>query len=186
MRKLRYKPFRIVKDCSVRGPKDVLKEKFPEGKLRAVGAGQFEASYAYKAVVNMPSDEEINFFTKTGTVLAVEIPQDPRGMDKRDSGLARSVKSSVQAHRDCGYMIKRQEMELEQEREARKRDQAAKREARKAERAAVPRAAPKKMAESKTKEVESSRGARQRGRGSRMVKIDGPDGPERKSEANHD
>ena len=111
MRKLVYRPFRMVRDMAVRGSADQLRENFPNGKMRPVSGGQFETTYAKQAVINMPSEAEIAMFGAAVRPYALEIPQDPRGMDSRESGLARSVRTSMAAKDECERMIARQQAE---------------------------------------------------------------------------
>ena len=95
-----YTPFRIMKSFVVPGPNQAyLRANFPSGSINQVGKNrQWQSIYRFKQVVNSPTPSESAFFLSSG--YGRLIPQDPGGFDRRDSGIARSIKSSVDARQE--------------------------------------------------------------------------------------
>ena len=109
-----YTPFRIMKSFVVPGPNQAyLRANFPSGSIKQVGKNrQWQSIYKFKAVVNSPTPAEIRFFEASG--FARLIPQDPGGFDVRDSGIARSIKSSVSARHDHKITMARRRFAAEE------------------------------------------------------------------------
>jgi len=93
---MKYRPFRILKKFEVSGDLDMLRNNYPNAKVARNLNGRPYGWYKMMSVVDIPSEQELDLFLNTPG-LAIEIPQDPRGFDERTSGVARSVKSSIEA-----------------------------------------------------------------------------------------
>ena len=113
---LEYKPFRIMKPFAVtaRSPQDMATRYPNAANVKKLGKYTYEAQYRLLAVVNIPSESELVLFSNKILKVAREIPQDPRGFDVRDSGIARSVKSSLEARKDAGLVIARRKFALKE------------------------------------------------------------------------
>ena len=100
-----YTPYRIMKSFVVPGPNEkYLMTHFPGGKIKRVGRKRgWQSIYEFKAIVNSPTLAEIRLFEASKH--ARLIPQDPGGFDVRDSGIARSIKSSVEGRRNHKVVV---------------------------------------------------------------------------------
>ena len=100
-----YTPYRIMKSFVVPGPNEAyLMTHFPGGKIKRVGRKRgWQSIYEFKAIVNSPTLAEIRLFEASKH--ARLIPQDPGGFDVRDSGIARSIKSSVEGRRNHKVVV---------------------------------------------------------------------------------
>jgi hypothetical protein len=92
----KYKPFRIVKRFEVisTNRKTLIMNCRNASFIKQRGKA-FYAVYMPLKVVNVPTELELAFFQKG---YAVEIPQIESGVDKPNSGLARSARSARKAH----------------------------------------------------------------------------------------
>lgn len=103
-----YTPYRILKKIvAVVNEGDDTLACYPHGKVgaRMKGTGKVGIVFS-KGVINAPTDEEIALFRLPALSGSVKpIPQDPRGFDKRTSGVARSIKGS-QDGREAGIVEK--------------------------------------------------------------------------------
>lgn len=124
-----YKPYRILQPIHVViDDGDDMRECYPHGvfnRQRRITPGRVAVLYN-PGVIDAPTEEEMALFDLPMLADFVkQIPQDPRGFDVRDSGLARSIETSL-AGRERGIMEsferksrskskKKETLELEQE-----------------------------------------------------------------------
>ena len=94
MTELEYKPYRIIYPPIVAGDESELRRDYPSATIHRSPRGSISATWTYMQVVNIPTPAEIELFERTRNRA---IPQDERGFDVRDSGVARSVKTSMKA-----------------------------------------------------------------------------------------
>jgi len=103
-----YKPYRVLKVIiAVVNEGDDTLACYPHGKVgsRMEGTGKVGIVFS-RGVINAPTDEEIALFSLPALSKSVKpIPQDPRGFDKRLSGVARSFKGA-QRGREAGIIEK--------------------------------------------------------------------------------
>ena len=99
----KYIPYRIMKAFEVAGSLARL-NKNCRGASKIVRRGKLHyAIYRVLTVVNVPTEFEMSFFSKTKR--AVPIPQDKFGIDLRISGVARSVRTSRDARQRAIFEI---------------------------------------------------------------------------------
>lgn len=116
-----YTPYRIAAPFEVSGPdRRAMRRKYPHaGRIAPSRASrrQFVARFE-PGVVNSPTPAERALFLRMPKAVVAPIPQDPRGFDRRDSGVARSFQGGVKGRRDAA--AERMEREAREAAEAKR------------------------------------------------------------------
>lgn len=94
-----YRPYRIMQKFEVVGEYTDLKSKYPHARTTKPARNNIggHAAVFEVGIINNPTNEEVAIFDVMPKMVVRAIPQDNRGFDKRDSGVARSIRTSVQA-----------------------------------------------------------------------------------------
>ena len=98
-----YKPYRVLQTFTTSGRDEkVMRRRYPNAKRYEKSPGvRRSCSAVYEpGIINVPSAHEVEIFKMFSNKVVVAIPQDGRGFDRRDSGVARSVKTSARARDD--------------------------------------------------------------------------------------